>query len=151
MTDLSPIANELSCLMLSGLNVEFEDAKGLVIQGTGIVLLPGEHSIRDVVLNEAVDAGFDGGTLELLSDAFGEITEDPPAACFTRLKEFRMLVVVIERRNLERLLNEYASLWGFLFDTDHWEVALFTADPDGKNFKQVSLSDAYSKTQRPAF
>lgn len=151
MPDLSPIANELACLMLSGLSVEFEDARGLVIQGTGSVLLPGKHSIREVVLNEAVEAGFEAGMLELLSDAFGELTEDPPAACFTRLKEFRMLVVVIEHKNLDRLLNEYASLWGFLFDTDHWDVALFTADSDGKNFKQVSLSDAYSKIQRPAF
>lgn len=151
MPDLSPIANELACLMLSGLNVEFEDAKGLVIQGTGIVLLPGQHSIREVVLNEAVDAGFDAGILELLSDAFGEITEDPPAACFTRLKEFRMLVVVIEHKNLERMMNEYASLWGALFGTDHWDVALFTADSEGKKFKQVSLSDAYSKIQRSPF
>ncbi len=151
MTELSSIANELTCLMLSGLNVEFEDGKGLIIQGTGKVLLPGQHSIRNVILNEAIDAGFGTETLERLSDAFGELTEDPPAACFTRLKEFRMLVVVIEREHLHRLLHEYVSLWGYLYGTDHWDIALFTADLDGTNFKQVSLSDAHSKTQRPAF
>ena len=151
MVDLPSIADELACLMLSGLSVEFEDGKGLIIQGTGKVLLPGQHSIRSVVLKDAVDAGFGGETLGILSDAFGELTEDPPAACFTRLKDFRILVVVIERKDLDRLLNEYTSLWGSLYGTDHWDVALFTVDPDGKKFTQVSLCDAHSKTQRPAF